>query len=441
MSYESLHKCADELEAKGWFNGTLLVAKQGEILLLKGCGMAAVEHEIPLRPEHNFRIGSITKQFTAAAVLLLQQQGLLNVHDSIDTYIPGYPNGDKITIHHLLTHTSGIPNLTDLPEYRDVWMKAHTTPEKTLDYFKGRELQFVPGEKAAYSNSGYVLLTYLIEKVSGIAYEQFLLEQVFEPFGMTDTGYDDNGKIVKHRASGYRLFGELRYDDYIDMSVPAGAGGLFSTVTDLYRWDRALMSNSVLNQQSTEQMLTPYVSLWGDSSYGYGTIITDERTPQGSTRRCVGHSGGINGYQTEYLHYTDHDVVVIAFSNVIPSSVGRISKLLASIALGDELDLPQFDKQAGQTDAAWLESLAGSYANEDRTHQLHIILEKGKLYLAIDKFVKVGLTPVSVSPLERYSIFTTEGIMGHVRFERNEGRPPALQTDFLGPKMDVAKIS
>src|SRR5215472_17898437 len=188
------------------FMGSVLVARGDQILLSKGYGSANLEWNIPNTASTKFRIGSITKQFTAASILLLEERGKLKVEDPVKKYLPDAPAAwDKITIFHLLTHTSGIPSFTSFPDYRDTEAMA-TTPEKLVARFRDKPLDFEPGTKWSYSNSGYVLLGYLLEKISGQTYSDFVQQNIFTPLGMKDSGYDSNFAVIERRASGYSRF-------------------------------------------------------------------------------------------------------------------------------------------------------------------------------------------------------------------------------------------
>ena len=216
----------------GQFSGSVLVAKDGKILLCKGYGMANYELDVPNMPQTKFRLGSITKQFTAMAIMQLQERGLLSVTDKLSKYIPDYPHGDEITIHHLLTHTSGI--VAKISECNDEKIKPHTI-QQVIALFKNKPLDFKPGEKYSYSNAGYIVLSYIIEKASGKKYEEFLREYVFMPLGMNSSGYDQASLIIKKRASGYNNNGdELVNASCILVSFFAGAGCLYSTIEDFY---------------------------------------------------------------------------------------------------------------------------------------------------------------------------------------------------------------
>ncbi len=233
----------------GGFNGSVLIAKKGKVLLSKGYGMANYELGVPNSPQSKFHIASVSKTFTAAAVMLLEERGLLKVGDSLTKFIPDYPNGDKITVHHLLTNTSGIANINDFPEY-DAWSKFSHTPEDLIEKFKNKPLDFKPGERGyTESNSNYNLLAFIIEKLSGKSYGEFLEENIFAPLNMKDSGHDNRPEaVLKNRANGYVPVGvsEIKNAPFLDWSIKTGNGSIYSTVEDLYKWDRSLYTEKIL---------------------------------------------------------------------------------------------------------------------------------------------------------------------------------------------------
>src|SRR6202050_350264 len=233
------------------FMGSVLVARGNDIVLDKGYGFADLEWDVPNSPTTKFRLGSVTKQFTAASILLLEERGKLKVDDPVKKYLPDAPAAwDKVTIYNLLTHTSGIPNFTSFPDYRST-EATPVTPEQLVARFRDKPLEFEPGEKFKYDNSGYVLLGYLIEKVSGQTYAQFVQENIFTPLQMKDSGYDSNTAIIMHRASGYSKGKEgIENAGYIHMSIPFSAGSLYSTVEDLERVEQGLFGGKVLSAAS-----------------------------------------------------------------------------------------------------------------------------------------------------------------------------------------------
>jgi CubicO group peptidase (beta-lactamase class C family) len=243
------------------FSGAVLVSKDNETLFAKGYGFANAEHEVPNTTRTKFRLGSITKQFTAMAILILQEQGKLKLDDPVGKYIDDSPKAwEGVTVHHLLTHTSGVPSYTDDLLY-GLKMMMPETVTSMIKRFRDKPLDFKPGEKFHYSNSGYFLLGAIIEKVSGEKYEAFLKKAIFDPLGMHDTGYDHAATVLPGRASGYSRKGDgLRNAEYLDMSQPYSAGSLYSTALDLARWDRALRDGKLISKASYAKMYTPVKS-------------------------------------------------------------------------------------------------------------------------------------------------------------------------------------
>ncbi|MFW6160982.1 MAG: serine hydrolase domain-containing protein, partial [Acidobacteriota bacterium] len=291
------------------FNGSVLIAKNGQILFSRGFGMANFELDVPNTPKTKFRLGSVTKQFTAMLIMQLEEKGKLSVDDPLAKYIPDYPNGNKITIHHLLTHTSGVPSFTGFPEYKEIQVQPLSL-EEIIALFKEKPLEFEPGAKHAYSNSGYILLGFILEEVSGKPYDLLLRENIFDPLGMNDSGYDWNKLILKHRASGYSIDkGEFVNDSYIDMHIPHAAGALYSTVEDLYTWDRALYTERLLTRDSLDKMFTPFLE-----NYAYGWGVGELYG-----RKRISHGGGINGFVSNISRFPDDDACIVILSNLTAS--------------------------------------------------------------------------------------------------------------------------
>jgi CubicO group peptidase (beta-lactamase class C family) len=307
------------------FSGVVLVAQNGRVLVNKGYGMANVEDDVPNTPQTKFRIGSLTKQFTAAAILLMQERGALDVQDSICKYLPSCPAAwQPITIHHLLTHTSGLPDYS----YKAREAGEESSPPtvvRNVEQLRRWSLEFEPGTKFSYCNSGYVLLGHIIEKASGKPYEDFVRENIFEPLKMMNTGYDHNGLILKRRAAGYSLRGEsLVTALFVDMSVPFSAGGLYSTAEDMYAWERALFTGKVLSPKSLAAMLTPFKGQYGYAWYA-GKLLG---------RNCVTHGGRIEGFMTAVEQFPDDRLTVIVLSNLDSIPANRIARDLAAVVFG-----------------------------------------------------------------------------------------------------------
>jgi CubicO group peptidase (beta-lactamase class C family) len=318
------------------FMGCVLVARGSNVLLDKGYGFANLEWEIPNSPAAKFRLGSVTKQFTAASILLLQERGKLKVTDPVKKYMLDAPAAwDKITIFNLLTHSSGIPNFTSFPDYASQ-EPFDTTPEKLVARFRDKPLEFQPGEKMSYSNSGYVLLGYLIEKISGESYEKFVQENIFTPLGMKDSGYDSNSAIIPHRAAGY-VPGPTGPTNagFINMTVPLSAGALYSTTEDLLRWEQGLFGGKLLSSSSLQEMTTPF-----KNDYAFGLQV---HTVNG--RKAIDHGGGIEGFNTTLAYYPDDKLTVIVLGNLNGSAPQEIGSKLAAVAHGEKVVMPSERKE------------------------------------------------------------------------------------------------
>ncbi|MBL4933276.1 serine hydrolase domain-containing protein [Clostridium paridis] len=286
------------------FNGTVLVAKNEKILFENGYGMADAENKRQNTPQTVFKIASITKQFTATAILMLQEKGLLNVQDTIDKYIENYPNGNKIKIFNLLNHTSGIPDYLKL-----ISSNSGYTPEKLIGLFKDKKLNFAPGTKYEYSNSNYVLLGYIIEKVSGMSYEDYMRENIFKPLKLESTGTLNNMDRATEKAQGYSYINHKsnQYQKDIDMdpSLAFAAGNLYSNVEDLLVWNNNLCSGKLINENSLKEMLTPYLN-----GYGFGWYIINK-----DNQKLIEHEGDILGFTTLIRRDMNTGYVVILLSN------------------------------------------------------------------------------------------------------------------------------
>jgi CubicO group peptidase (beta-lactamase class C family) len=329
----------------GKFNGSVLVAEKGKVIYKKGLGLADMEWNILNQPDTKHRLGSITKQFTAMLIMQLVEQGKLKLDVPISTYLPDYSkkNGDVITIHHLLTHSSGIPNMTSFPGFVKDVMRNSYSPVQLVNMSADSTLEFKPGEKFAYSNSGYLLLGYIIEKVTGKLYEQVLQENIFTPLKMNNTGYDHHRTLLKNRASGYEKNGRRYVNaDFIDMSVPHAAGALYSTVEDLYLWDQALYGNQLLRKENMDLLFTKHIPSGGSNYYGYGWGIG--KIPLGNTAErieTIGHGGGINGFNTQITRIPSDKSFIVLLNNTGGAPLGEMVNAIAAILYDKSYDLPK----------------------------------------------------------------------------------------------------
>lgn len=317
---------------KGLFNGTVLVANEGGILLKKGYGSADLEWKVPNTPDTKFRIGSITKSFTAAVILQLVAEGKLQLDDSITKHLPDYrkDTGERVTITHLLNHTSGIPSYTSAPDFRTDSIKPFGVAEFVKKSCSG-DLEFEPGTKFAYNNSGYYLLGAIIEKLTGQTYAQAVQARIFGPLSMKDSGYDVTATVLPKRASGYAPGpGGYVNADYLDMGNPYAAGSLYSTVEDLYRWDRAFYGDRLVPAELKQKMLTP-----GLQHYGFGWTIAPVQLHDGKTKLPgVFHGGGINGFSALLVRVPERKETVILLDNMSHGGLQEIAAGVVSILHG-----------------------------------------------------------------------------------------------------------
>jgi D-alanyl-D-alanine carboxypeptidase len=303
--------------ATHFFRGAVLVGIDGKIVFEKAYGAGDEEWGANNTVHTKFRIASLTKQFTAACILLLQERGRLNVQDPVSRHLAGLPAAwQAITIHQLLTHTSGIPNSTNSSENTRI-DRTGATPRQLIGLVTdtGKPLDFTPGTNWSYSNAGYILLGMIVEKISGQSYADFLRANIFEPLGMRDSGYDRAKDVLKERASGYEITnGRIANADFIDMSVPFSAGGIYSTVEDLYHWNEALTENGkLLSADSLKQMFTEYPEATHEGQhYGYGVVIS--RLKFG--RLLYYHGGGVEGFSSVIQRYANDRVCIVVLSNL-----------------------------------------------------------------------------------------------------------------------------
>lgn len=321
------------------FNGSAIVAENGKVIYKGGFGMANMEWGIPNTPETKFRLGSITKQFTAMLILQLVEQGKVKLEAKISDYLPDYRKdiGEKVTVHQLLTHTSGIPSYTGLPNFfQDVSRNPYKVDDFVKKYASG-DLEFEPGSKFSYNNSGYFLLGAIIEHVTGKPYEQVLKERIFEPVGMKNTGYDHYDTILPKRAAGYsKTTDGYTNAAYLDMSIPYAAGSLYSTVEDLFLWDQALYTNSLLSEQSKTLMYKPFLQ-----DYAYGWVVRNASFKENNLPvQVISHGGGINGFATNISRYPNQRNLIVLLDNTGQATSG-LAETIGKILYNQPFDMPK----------------------------------------------------------------------------------------------------
>jgi CubicO group peptidase (beta-lactamase class C family) len=374
------------------FSGSILVAQKGKILISKGYGMANYELNVPNTPKTAFRIGSITKQFTALAILQLEEQGKLKVEDTINKYIPDYPQGDKITIHQLLTHTSGICDYTQILDFK-IKCRMYNSPEQLIATFKDKPSNFEPGKKFSYSNSGYILLGYIIEKASGKSYEDYINENIFKKAGLSDSGYDHSEKVIANRAMGYGFASSAIVNcDFIDMSFPYAAGSLYSTVEDLYKWDKLLLNTKILSKSSWDKMTHSYINIDDPSTntnYGYGLFVGDMQI--GDVKKdTISHGGSVNGFAAHNCMYISDDVQIIILSNLEFANPVGFNNDLSKIVFNQKLDMPKEMK----VNPKIYDSYTGEYKIEAINQSISIIKENNIIFADFGATNKCEMYPV-----------------------------------------------
>lgn len=368
------------------FQGAALVARNGEPLFAKGYGYAEIATKLPISDQTVFLIGSVTKQFTATAIMQLVEQGRIALDSPLTAYLRDYPaeTGNRVTIRHLLNHTSGIPSYTGLPQMLTERFKP-VTPESLLALFHKLPLEFEPGTKWNYSNSGYVLLGMIIEKVSGESYPSYLRQHIFDKLGMNESGYFDPHHPPARMSAGHMLdsLGNLQSVPYVDMSWPLAAGGLYSTVHDLAKWDKGMIDGALLNHTSLAQMMTP-----GLQKYGFGLMIDSL-----FDRLWVSHGGDIDGFTCEVARYPDDSLCVIVLSNNGSTRVQSIAVALAAIAFGQPYDVP-VKKTPLAMDSLTLQQYVGVYEVEAGSYRV-ITRSADTLYSQRDAGMQYALGPES----------------------------------------------
>lgn len=376
-------KAAVEIER---FTGSILVARDGQPIVSRSYGMANVELDVPNTPDTVFRLASVTKQFTAASILMLQERGKLNVTDPICKHLKDCPAAwQPITIHNLLSMTSGIPGtsalelgpLRGLPVPWDQWLEA----------VKKKPLEFDPGEKFKYANSNYTLLGFIIEHLSGKTYGDFLQDNIFKPLGMKHTALEDPRRIVRNRATGYRQLpgDEIANVPYAEVVALYAAGGVYSTTKDLLLWDQALYTDKILSRKSLDAMYTPFREMLPGKGYAYGVWSS---TKHG--RREIAHGGNLAGFITYIARYPEDRVTIIVLSNNGRGSSGKISNVLSAIVFGAPHEMPK-ERKAVQVASKVLDQYAGQYKVAQPATNFTITNEGGKLMVVRDAEAKVEM--------------------------------------------------
>jgi len=380
------------------FSGVVYVVKGGKTLYKKAFGTANREWDVPNTISTRFRLGSITKQFTATSILQLVSRKKLALTDHLSRFYPDFPKGDSVTIHMLLNHTSGIRSFTSVAGFGKV-EGLPLAKDSIIALFKNEPYDFSPGSSYAYNNSAYFLLATIIEKLSGLSYEQYVQQNILGPVGLKNTGVEKTDSIMKNNAAGYRLRENgWRKARPIALEIPLGGGNMVSNVEDLYRWQRALYKENFIADSLYKKMITPYLS-----NYGYAMDVDS----LGSYKR-LGHDGNIPGFASYCYYYPDADLSVIVLSNK-QGGVQWLGQALAAVVLNMEVETPYAHRKAATTDIP--ETFTGIFETPERRK---IILTKnnGKLQF------KTGNATVVMEPESETRYFLTNGVDMQVFFKK-----------------------
>ena len=408
----------DQRVALNKFSGVVLVAVDGKPILTKAYGMANHDYGFPNSPETKFRIGSAGKQFAASAILLLEQRGQLKITDSVSKYLPDWPRAwSEITIHHLLSHTSGLPVLSGTAPFTDVsnLVKGFYNPsfyKGVKDLYKpGEELKppdFKPGDGFAYSNFGFIILGFIVEKVSGQPFCDFLQKEFFIPLNMKSTACENLDLVVKQRANGYILRNDSIFNSgFVDLRFESAAGGEYSSAGDLLQWSNSLDANKILSSEQTRKLFNP-----NKANYGYGWWIESR-----FNQPVQWHRGTVSGFAAIMVRYPQKKLFITVLSNIQRAQVKAISTELAAIAFNEYYEMPRNRKEIN-VDSVFLDEYTGTYYKESDISDSHALKRKeGSITMEIPP----GTPQFKIYPEAKDKFFATWGEF-YLHFEREKGK-------------------
>jgi CubicO group peptidase (beta-lactamase class C family) len=356
---------------QGKFNGAVLVARNGELLLDKGYGLQDMASATVITPHSQFQVGSVTKQFTSTVIMKLQELGKLQVTDKLSKYFPGYPKGDSINIEQLLTHTSGIYSYTNDENFMKNEVTKYHSRDEMMALFMNKPLDFPPGKDWNYSNSGYALLGYIIEKVTGKSYEKNVREIIFQPLGMTNSGFDFTHLKSANKATGYLSYSgkSSPVAPIVDSTVAYSAGAMYATTNDLYKWTKAVLAQKIIRPVSWKNSITPRLNNY---AFGWG-VDSLEGQP------AIQHSGGIHGFNSNLVMLPEQKISIILLSNINTPLLDEITKNIADILLDKPYAIPTSRKVIDVPEPTLLEYV-GEYSLSPN-FILNVTVESGKLFV------------------------------------------------------------
>lgn len=383
---EKVDEYLDAYVQMNLFSGAILIAKNGHVLVSKGYGYSNYQLSIENTPQTKFRIGSLTKGFTAVAIMQLIEHNKLNLDDKLIKFIPDYPRGDEITLKHLLTCTSGISNHTEFDDFDKERRVYHFSISQVIETFKNKPLNFNPGERFEYSNSNYILLGFIIEQVSKMSYEEYVRQNIFKPLKMENSGFEKPEKVIKNLAQGYCFRNnEIENAKFRDMSNSYASGALYSTIEDLYKWDRALYTDLLTSKKSRELMFTPF-----KDNYAFGWGVVDV-----FNHKMITHSGEIDGFTSNISRSPNDNMCIIILSNFEQTPISRINKDLIAIIFGKEYKIPEVINTIKLSDDI-LQFYTGEYELKPG-FVFTVSFNNGSLFCQLTGQPKLELLPVSES--------------------------------------------
>jgi len=370
---------------------SVLVAQNGDIVYQKGFGYADIEKKIPVTPDTKFKIGSVSKQFTAVAILKLQEEGRIKTDDKLSKYIPDFPRGNEVTIYQLLTHTSGIHDYNSAP---GLDVSKPVTPQALLDIIKKFPYDFNPGERYLYNNSGYFILGYIVSELSGKTLGEYLNETFFKPLGMGNTGIYETNSVLNNEAQGYSINGEtVKKADFQEMSWTLGVGSIYSTTIDLYKWNEAIFNGKVLSDATLKTTFTQAVLNSGAKvDYGFGWFLITNRG-----FKFIQHSGGVSGFSAYLERQPENNLTVCVLLNSLPSPEG-IQPVLNGQAISEFILRDKMEKQNIGVDTIVSETILKKYVgryNYGQGMAMWVTLKDKQLFGQMTMMEASPLTPIS----------------------------------------------
>ncbi len=410
---ENIEKFLSQCENYRLFHGSALVAREGRVIYKKGFAYADRRWNIPNKSSTRFMTGSISKQFTAMLVLQMAEEGKIKLKDKISGYLDYYPadKGDKISIHHLLCHSSGIPNiLQKRPDFfTDVWVKDHSS-EEFIKLFCDYKLDFEPGSKFMYNTANYFILAAVLEKVSGKLYNDMLQEKIFKPLGMNGSGSNDFYTIIPEMASGYEYW-NFRFSNtgHTSPTVHTGGGSVYSTVEDLFKWDRALYTNKLLSKQYMDMMFSPQMPLRGGRDYSYGWVM-GEKYVSGLSKelKFTEHTGNYPGFCGLIFRLTEENHTIIVLNNTSDANVNYLRDQLINILYGLPYNVqePLSFVLNNCKNTAEIQSVLETFKSDRSKHSIRRDALNGLGFKLIrDKKIKSGLAVLEFNAEEHPNVF------------------------------------